>query len=140
MFVTYPAVFYYETSGEYSILFPDFEGATQGKDKNSGYKMAIDFIGMNIADLYINNENLPIPTNIEEVEIEVNEDNKEYTIKEKSFKTLIAFDLVEYIKTNEKKTIRKNVSLPSWLNEIAKNNNLNFSKLLQRAVKEELGI
>ena len=37
-------------------------------------------------------------------------------------------------------TVRKNVTIPSWLNEMGKNHNLNFSNLLQEAIKKELDI
>ena len=36
--------------------------------------------------------------------------------------------------------LRKNVSIPSWLNEMAKKSNINFSNILQEALKHELGI
>ena len=37
-------------------------------------------------------------------------------------------------------TVRKNVTIPSWLNEMGKSHNLNFSNLLQEAIKKELDI
>ena len=56
-------------------------------------------------------------------------------------------DLLEKIKNEEKfllyiksATVRKNVTIPSWLNEMGKNHNLNFSNLLQEAIKKELDI
>ncbi|WP_425388431.1 type II toxin-antitoxin system CcdA family antitoxin [Andreesenia angusta] len=36
--------------------------------------------------------------------------------------------------------MRKNVSIPSWLNEMAKNQGINFSQVLQDALKSELDI
>ena len=69
-----------------------------------------------------------------------------YSPKEKnellknSFVTLVGFDLVQYIKDTQKTIVRKNVSIPSWLNELGKNYNLNFSNLLQEAIKKELDI
>ena len=48
--------------------------------------------------------------------------------------------LIQYIKDTQKTTVRKNVSIPSWLNELGKNYNLNFSNLLQEAIKKELDI
>ncbi|EGQ79381.1 HicB family toxin-antitoxin system [Fusobacterium animalis ATCC 51191] len=53
---------------------------------------------------------------------------------------MIGFDLIQYIKDTQKTTVRKNVSIPSWLNELGKNYNLNFSNLLQEAIKKELDI
>ena len=47
-------------------------------------------------------------------------------------------DIVDYVRKNETKTVRKNVSIPSYLNELAKKRNLNFSQILQDALLAEL--
>ena len=67
------------------------------------------------------------------------EKEKEETAKN-CFVTLVGFDLVQYIKDTQKTTVRKNVTIPSWLNEMGKSYNLNFSNLLQEAIKRELEI
>ena len=46
----------------------------------------------------------------------------------------------KYVKESKNQIVRKNVSIPSWLNEMAKKNNINFSNTLQKALKQELGI
>ena len=57
-----------------------------------------------------------------------------------SFKTLIGLDMLKYVNECKNQTVRKNVSIPSWLNEMAKKSNINFSNTLQEALKHELGI
>lgn len=57
-----------------------------------------------------------------------------------SFKTLIGLDMLKYVNECKNQTVRKNVSIPSWLNEMAKKSNINFSNILQEALKHELGI
>ena len=57
-----------------------------------------------------------------------------------SFKTLVALDMLKYVSECKNTVVRKNVSIPSWLNEMAKNQNLNFSQILQSALKQELKI
>ena len=49
-------------------------------------------------------------------------------------------DSLRYVKESKNQIVRKNVSIPSWLNEMAKRNNINFSNTLQKALKQELGI
>ncbi|WP_373725094.1 type II toxin-antitoxin system CcdA family antitoxin [Bacteroides heparinolyticus] len=49
-------------------------------------------------------------------------------------------DMKEYVKNYEHRTVRKNVTIPSYLNEMAKNNNINVSAVLQKALIEELGL
>lgn len=145
MFVVYPSVFYREEDGKYSVFFADFDGGTCGDTIQDAYRMAIDWLGINLMDFYLENKPLPIGSDIEKVDIKKclsffdTEKEKEEATK-KCFKTLVGFDLVQYMKDTQKTTIRKNVSIPSWLNEMGKNYNLNFSNLLQEAIKKELDI
>ena len=48
--------------------------------------------------------------------------------------------MLKYVNECKNQTVRKNVSIPSWLNEMAKKSNINFSNTLQEALKHELGI
>lgn len=41
----YPACFYLEDNGQYSVIFPDFNRATYGKNLEDAYNMAVDFLG-----------------------------------------------------------------------------------------------
>ena len=58
----------------------------------------------------------------------------------KYFKTLVPIDYYRFLKLSDKKIIRKNVSIPRWLNKIGKRNNINFSKVLKEALMKEIGI
>jgi hypothetical protein len=40
----------------------------------------------------------------------------------------------------ENKAIKKTLTIPKWLNDIAEQNNVNFSHILQSALKKHLGI
>ena len=51
---------------------------------------------------------------------------------------MVDVDFDEYRKKHEMRTVRKNVTIPSWLNEEAESANINFSALLQKAIKAEL--
>lgn len=48
--------------------------------------------------------------------------------------------MLKYVNECKNQTVRKNVFIPSWLNEMAKKSNINFSNILQEALKHELGI
>ena len=41
---------------------------------------------------------------------------------------------------NDTRTVRKNVTLPGWMDTLAREHNINFSKLLQTAICRECGI
>ena len=59
---------------------------------------------------------------------------------ENAFVSLIGVDLDEYSQKHENKAIKKTLTIPAWLNTIAEVNNVNFSQVLQNALKDQLGI
>ena len=40
----------------------------------------------------------------------------------------------------EEKSVKKTLTIPKWLNDIAEENNVNFSQLLQVAIKKHIGL
>lgn len=106
---------------------PDFETGTQGESLAEAIEMARDAIGM--CGCYMQDEKkvIPIPTDIGNVTKEASD-----------ILTLVDVDFDEYRKKHEMRTVRKNVTIPSWLNEEAESANINFSALLQKAIKAEL--
>lgn len=52
--------------------------------------------------------------------------------------TLVDVDFYEYCRKHEMRTVRKNVSIPYWLNEEAESANINLSALFRKAMKSEL--
>ena len=138
MYVVYPAVFYKNKDDQgYTVVFPDFDnGATEGRDLLESYEMASDYVGSWLYEYYIDNKVFPDATDIKNIIIE----DDDYSIKEDSFVTLIGLNMTEYVKKSENRTVRRNVSIPSYLNELAKNKNINVSQLLQDALKQELNL
>ena len=47
--------------------------------------------------------------------------------------TLVDVDFDEYRRKHEMRTVRKNVSIPSWLNEEAESANINLSALFSKS-------
>lgn len=131
----YPAVFYKERGKGYYVIFPNFEGATGGETLEEAYRMANDFLGLKLYDYFIEGKIYPEAENIKSIKI-----NDEDAVIEESFTSLVAVDMKEYVKNYEHRTVRKNVTIPSYLNEMAKNNNINVSAVLQKALIEELGL
>ena len=54
--------------------------------------------------------------------------------------TYIDVDFIEYRRRHDNKTVRRNVTLPNWLNIEAEKAHLNVSKVLQEALKEKLQV
>ncbi len=124
----YPAIFTKEPDGKYSIVFPDLEGCyTSGDDLADGIYMAEDVLAFTLYGL--EKQNLPIPDPSESLQAE-----------EGSFVNRIVCDTLEYQKMKNNKAVKKTLSIPEWLNEKAVDANLNFSQILQEALKARLGI
>jgi hypothetical protein len=60
--------------------------------------------------------------------------------KESDIVTLIDVDFAEYRRKNDMRTIKKNCTIPSWLNFEAEKAGINFLSVLQTALKQELHI
>ena len=73
---------------EYSVFFPGFDGATCGDTKEDTYRMAIDWLGINLMDFYLEGKELPKAIDIEKIKIkdyldfaETEEEKKELDIE-----------------------------------------------------------
>lgn len=124
----YPAVFTTEEAGGYSINFPDLEGCyTQGDDLADGLEMAKDVLELVLYGL--EEENKPIPAASRMEQLNLNADQ---------FATLVVCDTIEYRKFFDNRAVKKTLTIPNWLNTLAERSNLNFSQVLQEALKEKL--
>lgn len=122
----YPATF--EQDGNYVLVkFPDIpEAMTQGTSIQEAYEMANEVLGLALEDKTI----FPKPSNVKDVQ----EKWPDKTV------ALISIDLASYRRRYHSKTIRKNVTVPEWLNDIAESENINFSQTLTEALKEKLSV
>ena len=126
----YPAVFRKEDIGGYSIFFPDIHmGGTQGDDIADGIMMAEDFLAEALRYLEDEKAEIPKPSDI-----------KSLILEKDDITTFISADTMEYRKKRENKAVKKTLTLPSWLNAAAEDAEINFSQILQKALKEELQI
>lgn len=122
----YPVIM--SRDGEWIVVdIPDFEIGTQGKDFADAMEMARDAMGMVGIVLEDEGKQLPEPSALESVNRSAGE-----------IATLVDVDFTEYRRQNDLRTVRRNVSLPSWLDSAAKKANINVSALLANALKQEL--
>ena len=61
-----------------------------------------------------------------------------FVLKEGQIISLVSADTVEYRKMWDSKAIKKTLTIPAWLNTLAERNEINFSAILQKALKDEL--
>ena len=114
---------------EYIIVHvPDFKISTQGTDEADAMEMARDAIGLTGIDMEDEKEKLPKPSGIADIKKE----------KESDVITLVDVDFAEYRRKNDLRAVKKNCTLPSWLNYEAEKAGVNFSAVLQAALKQEL--
>ena len=126
---TYPIVI--EDTGEKYLLVrvPDFEDAmTQGKDVTEAIDMAEDLIGLIGTDYEDHGKALPTATDRAVLEAKYPE----------GIVNLVNVDFVEYRRVNNARAVKKNCTIPSWLNAAAEKAGVNFSAVLQEGLKREL--
>lgn len=134
MKLIYPACFYPDSEEKdlYTVVFPDLPGAvTEGKTLAQAVEMATDCACGWILGTMEDDEPVPPPSSINQVKAD------EY---ENGFVNLILLDIDKYAEKYGEKAIRKNCTIPAWLNTIAEKKNINFSQILQEAIKQKLNL
>ena len=122
---SYPAIFSVEENG-YSVVFPDFAGATQGNDLEEAMSNAKEFLD-GILAYYIDEDiSLPSPTDLHQLN----------NLRDNEIVSLVQGNPAPFI---QKKTVRKNVTVPEWLVTKAEKDKLNFSKILTDALLKIYG-
>jgi len=126
MKMLYPAVFkpFSDGSGGYVVEFPDLPGCvTEGKDLEEAIEMGMDAAcGWILGEL---EEGNTVPEASEHDKIEINDSE---------FVNMLLLDIDLYAEQYGEKAVRKNLTIPAWLNTFAEKNNVNFSKILQDAL------
>ncbi len=123
----YPAIFSKEGKA-YNVKFIDFDDVfTYGIGFEDAYYMAQDAL-YNMLPEY--KDNLPQPTF----------DYMKVQVRDNEFITMVELDLVEHEKKISSKTVNTTVTMPEWLKNLADAKGINFSKLLQDSIKDELNL
>ena len=129
--VVYPVVLI--ESGDkripYAVHIPDFDGWTQGLNIADALDMAEDYISLCGIEMEDDKKPLPAPTPLADVKAE-----------QSDIKTLVSADLKAYRAKISDKAVKKTLTIPSWLNVRAEKERINFSAVLQEALKAKLGI
>ena len=136
MISAYPACFYKEKSGGYSVIFPDLNHlATCGDTLDQALAMAVDCLAGYLYSAAWDGEKVPAPSAIGSIQ-----PDQEYDEYEEVFVNLVAVDVAEYAKTHFEKAVKKTLTIPRWLNDRAEREGVNFSQLLQAALRQKLGV
>jgi predicted RNase H-like HicB family nuclease len=126
----YPAIFTAEEDGGYSVVFPDLESCcTCGDDMAHALEMAEDVLCLMLYDMEKDGKAIPSPS-----------DSKSIKAGDAEVVSLVGCDTESYRRFYKNKSVKKTLTIPMWLNERAARANVNFSLLLQDALKAHLRI
>lgn len=142
MKVAYPVIFT-EVDTNILIEVPDLgiltEANEESKTKGSmadAIMMARDAIGISCIEAEDSGEKVPRYSDMARIDIS----KGIFYDAEKSILSLVDVDLAAYRRMLDNKTVRRNVTLPNWLNQEAEKSHINVSKVLQEALMAKLGV
>lgn len=125
----YPAILTQEDDG-IIVSFPDVEGArTDGATMEEALENADDVLNLMLLTMEEKHMNIKPPTPIVSLDVP-----KGSTV------ALVRADTLAYSKKVDTRAVRKSVSIPAWMDSLAREHNLNFSNVLQNAICRELNI
>ena len=123
----FPAVFTYEPGQEIAVVFPDLDAATSGTDDNNALLSARELLGCVLYGMEEDGEEIPAPTPLSQVETADNE---------RAVLVDVYMPSIRMAKVN--RSVNRTVTLPAWLNAAALERNINFSQVLQDALKAQI--
>ena len=125
----YPAIFTPEPDG-ISVDFPDLPGCyTDGATVEEAFENAEDALSLMLWRLEKEKQTPPTPT-----------PPTALRAAHGASIALVKADTLPVRKLNDSRTVRKNITLPGWMDTLAKEHHINFSQLLQNAIRKECGI
>lgn len=125
----YPAIFTYAEDG-ISVEYPDLPGCyTCGADDEEAVQMATEALQLHLFGMERDGDEIPAPTPAKQIPI-----TSEQVI------VLISANMRLARLEMSNKAVKKTLTVPYWLNEMAEAHHINFSQLLQEALKEALGL
>ncbi|KJE29207.1 hypothetical protein LG52_2269 [Geobacillus kaustophilus] len=124
----YPAIFDYGSDG-ISVEFPDLLGCfTCGDTEEEAFKMAKEAMALHLYGLEQENEEIPQPSKVSEIQTENNQ-----------VIVFIEVWMPPFRHEMENKAVKKTLTIPKWLDDLAREHNVNYSQILQEALKKHLG-
>ena len=123
----YPAVFVCEPGQEIAVLFPDLDCATSGTDEAGALLSARELLGCVLFGLEEDGEEIPAPTPLSGIRPRENE------------RVVLVDVYMPSVRSAQiNKAVNRTVTLPAWLNSAAMEHGVNFSQVLQDALKSQL--
>lgn len=124
MKIIYPALFH-EEDGSYWVEFPDLDGCySDGDTVSEALDNAREALALYCVTALEDHRSLPSASPVKSV-----------SVPDDAFVSLVEAELIP-----KSRAVKKTLTIPSWLNEIAEEKGVNFSAALQNALMRELNI
>ena len=128
-FYVFPAVFNYAEDG-ISVVFPDFPGClTCGCNEEEAFRMATEALELHLYGMERDNDEIPVPTPV----YQLTAGDQQGVILVRANMRLARLEI-------RNKAVKKTLTIPQWLDEVATERHVNFSQVLQDALKKYLGL
>ena len=127
--ICYPVLLTYEEGQEIAVEIPDLDVATSGVDDEDALISARELLGLTIFGLEEDHEAIPAPSPIRSIKAEENQ-----------VVVLVDVYMPAIRMAQNNKAVSRTVTLPAWLNAKALSYDINFSQVLQDALKEKLHV
>ncbi len=123
----YPIVLKPDIDGYY-VEIPDFDIGTQGETIAEAMEMARDAIGLMGIDMEDDGKTIPVPN------------SRPQNMESGDIVTLVDVDFAEYRKKVDNRSVKKNCTIPYWMSVEADKVGINYSRVLQDAISNLLGV
>lgn len=134
----YPVIFTQTDDDKNTVLIevPDLDIFTEGYGMADAIEMARDAIGLAGITLEDMGKEIPLPMDRRDVNLPETEFAKEG----RQFLSLVDIDFTEYRRKVDNRSVRRNVTLPNWLNREAEKAHINVSRVLQEALMQKMNL
>lgn len=134
----YPVIFTQLDDKKKTVLIevPDLEILTEGYGMANAMEMARDAIGLKVISMEDRHKKIPDPRSLKEIDVA----QGTFVQEGEGYVSMVDVDFEEYRRKMDNKTVRRNVTLPNWLNQEAEKAHINVSGVLQEALMMKLGV
>ena len=125
----FPAIFTIDDDGV-SVELPDLPGClTCGSNQEEAFEMVKDALSLHLYGMEQDGDDIPAPSKLNQLKLDQNQ-----------YSVLVEVWMPVFRDQMANRAIKKTLTIPKWLNDVAEQKHVNFSHILQNALKDYLGI
>jgi predicted RNase H-like HicB family nuclease len=126
----FPAILHYNPDGRVGVVFPDLPGCvSQGEGDMNAIERATEALELHLYGMEEDGEPIPSPSSLADIDLGEGQ------------RTVMVTALMPLVREEmESRAVKKTLTIPGWLNRAAEARGVNFSALLQHAIKKHLGL